>query len=270
MDYKVISLDNYSTGCRSNHFGDLDYREGHTKDIARYITEIPDVVFHLGEYARVAASLNEAATVWDFNITGTLGVLEFCRTNRCKLVYVGSSTKFSDGPDGEKTGRHLSPYTLSKAINSELVYDYARWYGLRYVIVYLHNVYGPRERSANDHGTLIETFRSKYIAGEPLEVRAPGTQRRYFTHVFDAVAGIILAAENGMGDGYQICSRDYFSVLDVAGMFGGKIQMLPPRNANRMSAFCDNSKIGALGWRQTYFLEEYVQSIKKKPTMQGR
>ncbi|MCA9365685.1 NAD-dependent epimerase/dehydratase family protein, partial [Candidatus Kaiserbacteria bacterium] len=86
---KVISLDNYFTGLRENHVAGVDYREGHTKDIAKHISEKPDVIFHLGEYSRIAPSLNEPDVVWDLNIAGTLSVLEWCRAVGGKLVYAG-------------------------------------------------------------------------------------------------------------------------------------------------------------------------------------
>ena len=37
--YKVISLDNYFTGSKDNHVPGVEYREGHTKDIAKHIPE---------------------------------------------------------------------------------------------------------------------------------------------------------------------------------------------------------------------------------------
>jgi UDP-glucose 4-epimerase len=76
---RVISLDNYSNGSPENHIAGAEYREGHTKDIARHVPETPDLVYHLGEYARVTPSFDDVATVYDFNIAGTFGVVEFCR-----------------------------------------------------------------------------------------------------------------------------------------------------------------------------------------------
>jgi UDP-glucose 4-epimerase len=46
---RVISLDNYFTGRRENHVAGVDYRVGHTRDIAAAIPETPDLLFHLGE-----------------------------------------------------------------------------------------------------------------------------------------------------------------------------------------------------------------------------
>jgi UDP-glucose 4-epimerase len=63
----------------------VEYREGHTKDIQKYISETPDLIYHLGEYSRVEISLKEPALVWDLNKDGTFGVLEFWRTKPSKL-----------------------------------------------------------------------------------------------------------------------------------------------------------------------------------------
>ena len=57
----------------------VDYREGHTRDIAALVPEQPDLVFHLGEYSRVEASLAEPDVVWDLNVQGTFHVLEYWR-----------------------------------------------------------------------------------------------------------------------------------------------------------------------------------------------
>jgi UDP-glucose 4-epimerase len=256
--HRVISLDNYSTGSKDNHVDGVDYRDGHTKDIATHITESPDLIYHLGEYARVEKSFEDVALVWDLNMTGTFGVLEFWRTNTCKLVYAGSSTKFSDNG----MGRNLSPYTWTKAANTELVSNYGAWFNLPYAITYFYNVYGPRER-AGAFGTLIEIFKQKYQKGEPLPVVKPGTQRRNFTHVDDIVDGLILVGEKGEGDEFGLGHPKDYSVMDVARLFGGEIALVPERAGNRMSSSVDASKAVALGWSAKRSVEEYIATAAR-------
>src|SRR5882672_10422253 len=81
---RVISLDNYFNGSAHNHVAGAEYREGHTKDIERLIPETPDVVYHLGEYARIAPSFDDVRTVFDMNMLGTFAVAEFCRVRKVK------------------------------------------------------------------------------------------------------------------------------------------------------------------------------------------
>jgi UDP-glucose 4-epimerase len=257
LGHKVISLDNYFTGTRDNHVEGVEYREGHTKDIAQLIPETPNLVYHLGEYSRVEVSFSEPNVVWDLNIAGTFAVVEFCRTKNAKLIYAGSSTKFADGG----MGRDQSPYAWTKATNTELVRNYGAWYNLSFAITYFYNVYGPRERSGK-YGTVIEIFRQQLAEGKSITVVAPGTQKRNFTHVDDIVDGLVLVGEKGVGDEFGLGSPESFSVLDVAHMFGGEVIMLPERPGNRMVAQLDATKSQALGWKATRTLQTYVDSLK--------
>ncbi len=256
--HRVISLDNYFTGSRDNHVVGVDYREGHTKDIEQHIPETPDLIYHLGEYSRVEVSLKEPHIVWDLNKQGTFGVLEFWRKRGGKLVYAGSSTKFGDGG----LGRDQSPYAWTKASNTELVKNYSIWYKLLYAITYFYNVYGPRERPAHQYGTVIETFRQKHLRNEPLTVVAPGTQKRNFTHVDDIVDGLILVGEKGEGDEFGLGAEESYSVIDVAHLFGGNIEMLPERQGNRMDAALDITRATALGWSPKKKLADYIDEIR--------
>jgi len=262
--HRVISLDNYFTGSKDNHVEGVEYREGHTKDIEQHIPERPDIIYHLGEYSRVLKSLEEPELVWDMNVTGTLGVLEFWRKHTCKLVYAGSSTKMAPIREDGVRGSDLAPYTWGKSALCELVNDYGRWYELPYAITYFYNVYGPRERSRESYGTLIETFRQNYLQGKLHEVASPGTQTRAFTHVGDTVLGIVLAGEKGQGDGFSIGANEVYSLLDVAKMFGGEIVMTPQTKSTRSSGAEDTLKIEALGWRQEHKLKEYIEEAKKQ------
>lgn len=256
--HRVISLDNYFTGSRENHIKGVEYREGHTKDTLRLIPETPDMVYHLGEYSRVEKSLEEPAIVWDLNIAGTFGILEFWRAKKPKLIYAGSSTKFAEGVRGQDQ----SPYAWTKAMNTELVRNYGAWYGLPFAVTYFYNVYGRGER-AGAYGTVIEIFRQKNLQGEPLPVVAPGTQKRNFTHIDDIVDGLIAVGEKGEGDGFGLGSHEAYSILEIARMFGGTITMLPERKGNRMGAVLNTSKSRALGWSARKSLRDYILESKK-------
>lgn len=257
--YRVISLDNYFTGTPENHIEGVEYRAGHTKDIEALVPETPDLVFHLGEYARTEKSFEDIELVWDLNKSGTFAVLEFCRRKDCKVVYAGSSTKFAD--NGE--GRDQSPYAWTKATNTELVQNYAEWFGLKYAITYFYNVYGPREMSG-PYGTLVRIFTELHRNGQPLTITAPGTQTRNFTHVEDIVNGLILVGEKGQGDGYGIGADVSHSVLEVAHMFGGEHIMMPERKGNRLTSGVENTRTKALGWQSKHTLTAWVSKVKEE------
>jgi UDP-glucose 4-epimerase len=261
--YKIVSLDNYSTGKKENHIAGAKYIKGNTKEIEKLISVKPDLVFHLGEYSRVEKSFDDIKMVWNSNKDGTFAVLEFCRKHNIKIIYAGSSTKFADGG----LGRDQSPYAWTKASNTELVQNYGQWFGLPYAITYFYNVYGPREISTGPYATLIAIFKEQFKSGKSLTVVSPGTQMRNFTHVDDIVNGLILAGEKGSGDNYGLGSTKSFSILDVAKMFNSKIKMLPERKGNRMNSFIDISRSEKeLGWQSkkdiSEYIKEFVDSVK--------
>lgn len=263
--HRVISLDNYFTGSEQNHVPGVEYRRGHTKDIAELVPEAVDRIFHLGEYARVAPSLTEPDVVFDLNICGTFGVLEYWRARGGKLIYAGSSTKFTPENDAGVTGADRAPYNFFKAQNSELVHNYGRWYDLQYSIAYFYNVYGPRERAGQfdgTYGTVVETFRQCKLRGEPGIINGDGTQTRAFTHVLDTVEALARIADAGERDEYAISSDDVYSLNELADLFGIEKQHAPATKSSRSFGADDTSKLQALGWQQQHWLTEYANTMQ--------
>jgi UDP-glucose 4-epimerase len=254
---RVVSLDNYFTGSVDNHLPGAEYVEGNTADIATLIEGVPDLVFHLGEYGRIAPSFEDIELVWDFNIRGTFAVAEFCRARKVKLVYAASSTKFAIEGDG----RHQSPYAFSKATNVDLITDFGRWYGLEHSICYFYNAFGPREQGQGQYATLIATFEQAYLAGDPLPVVRPGTQRRNFTYVGDLARGIIAVGDQGKGDGYTLANPKAFSILEIAEAFGGPIEMVDGRPGRTESGEAPDKARDELGWTTTVDVLDYISAF---------
>ena len=258
LNNEVYSLDNYFTGSEDNHVANVSYIKGDTVDIAKLVTFTPDMVYHLGEYSRVEQSFDDIETVWRYNKDGIFAVLEFVRKAGCKILYAGSSTKFGDGG----MGRTASPYAWTKATNTELVMNYGNWFNVPYAITYFYNVYGRREISTGKYATLIALLTEKMKHKEPLTIVKPGTQKRNFTHIDDIIDGLVLVGENGYGDEFGIGSPESFSILEVAELFGGKIEMLPERKGNRMTADVVTDKTQALGWSPKRTLKDYIETLK--------
>ncbi len=256
---QVVSLDNYFTGSEQNHVPSVSYISGNTTQVEQLIDFAPDYIYHLGEYSRVEQSFEDIEKVWAYNKQGIFSVLQFCRKTGAKLIYAGSSTKFGDGG----LGRCQSPYAWTKATNTELVESYGNWFNLSYAIVYFYNVYGRREIATGKYATLIALFTEKMKRGEVLTIVSPGSQKRNFTHVDDIVDGLILVGENGYGDEFGIGSPEAFSILDVANLFGGQVEMLPERKGNRMTADVITDKTRALGWMPKRVLTDYIDNLRE-------
>jgi UDP-glucose 4-epimerase len=260
-DNRVISLDNYFNGREENHIAGAEYRRGDTTDIDALIPERPDIVYHLGEYARITPSFEDVRRVFDSNMMGTCAVVEFCRTRRVgKLVYAASSTKFAIEGDG----RHQNPYSFTKATNVDLIVDYGRWYNLPYAICYFYNGFGPRERGDGKYATVIAIFERRYLKGEPLTVVAPGTQKRAFTYVKDLARGIILTGEKGSGDHYALGTTKSYSILQIAQAFGGPIEIVEGYPGRDESSNDPTKAREELGWEPTVDVMDYIRDFVRK------
>ena len=190
-----------------------------------------------------------------------VSLLQFWQSSGSKLIYSGSSTKFSN--NGE--GRHLFPYTAAKSLNTELLFVFAKWYELPFSIVYFYNVYGGCELRDGKYSTVIGKFKELASKGATkLPITPLGTQCRNFTHIDDITDGILLAAEYGAGDGYGIGADESYSIIDVCNVFGCEPEFQRASPANRMNSDVHTDKIKELGWTQKHSLKAHITTFWTK------
>jgi len=260
---KIFILDNYSASTKKNHILNkrVVYLNGHTKNILN-IKQLKkpnfDLVFHLAEFSRIVQSFKYFDSCWDSNVLGTKKVIEFALSKNAKFVYSASSSKF-----GNKKNEFLSPYAWTKAKNVELVKCYKEWYGLKYVIAYFYNVYGPNQIKNHHMSAVIGIFEEQYLNNKSLTVVAPGNQKRDFTHVNDIVEGFTKAGFNKVNQEYQLASGKLYSVLQVAKMFKHKLKIIPKRPGERFSSQRDNldKSKKELNFKPKYSLSNYISSF---------
>jgi len=220
-----------------------------------------DLVFHFGEYSRIATSFADVDVVMKSNLYGTSKVLEAARKWGARLVYSASSSKF--GNDGRD--EHLSPYAWSKAKMVELLKNYREWYGLEYEICYFFNVYGPYQIMAGDYATVVGIFERQWKNCEPLTVVSPGTQTRDFTHVADVVRGVRMSAEKALNGEWHFRSGKDYSIVELAELFGGSAgwNLIPERRGERFRSEQVGSRTGELlGWSPAQSLEDWISWVK--------
>ena len=186
-NYKIISIDGYSSGSKTNHIKDkrVKYLKGKTVNISKLIKSPKNIkaVFHFGEFARIYQSFLKMNECIDSNSVGSNSVFNFCLKNKIKLIY--SATSASLGNSGND--KNLSPYAFSKSKNLELLENLKKWFNFKYEIIYFYNVYGPHQICKGQMSTVIGIFEEHYKRGKPLPVVKPGTQSRRFTHIDDTI-----------------------------------------------------------------------------------
>lgn len=214
------------------------------------IEPVYDIIYHLGEYARVESSFSDIEEVVFSNLRGTPNVIDFARKCKAKLIYTATSSEFCS------EGDMLTPYTWSKVRNRDLIKAYGEWFELDYAIAYLYNVYGMDE----SHNTVVGKFKKLYRQGCPLRINGDGKARRNFTHISDTVAGLMLVGEAGYGDGWGIGHDKSWSIQELAGMFAHPVKYLSSPKGNRKSSnVLLTKKIKELGWEAKIKLDEHIE-----------
>ena len=232
--YKVLSIDNYSSGNKKNHIENkrVIYIRSNTKNISKVLNHVKKkihTVFHFGEFARIYQSFIKMNECIESNSIGTHSVFNFCMTNKIKLIY--SATSATLGNQGED--KNLSPYAFTKAKNLEMLENLKTWFNFKFEIIYFYNVYGPKQINLGNMATVIGIFEDQSKNNIPLTVVKPGTQSRRFTHVKDTVETCYYAWKKNKCKHYSISSKKSFSIIDVARMFGNSIKFLPARSGER-------------------------------------
>ena len=235
--YKIISIDNYSSGSTKNHIKDIrvryikDSTSNISKTLNKYKSKI-HTIFHFGEFSRIYQSFLKMNECIMSNSIGTHAVFNFCLSNKIKLVY--SATSATIGNKGKD--KNLSPYAFTKAKNLEMLENLKNWFNFKYEILYFYNVYGPKQISLGPMATVIGIFENQYLTNKTLTVVKPGNQSRRFTHINDTVDACFYAWKKNKCRHYSISSKVSHRIIDVAKFFGKKIKYLPHRAGERYAS----------------------------------
>ena len=242
-NYKLISLDDYSSGNKLNHIKNsrLKYIRGKTSNIADLINNPKEikVIFHFGEFARIYQSFLKMNECIESNSVGSNAVFNFCLKYNIKLIY--SATSASLGNNGND--KNLSPYAFTKSKNLELLENLKKWFNFKYEVIYFYNVYGPHQICKGQMSTVIGIFEDHYKRGKPLPVVKPGTQTRRFTHIDDTINMCYLAWKKNLCRHYSIANKKSYSILNVAKMFNSKIKFLAKRPGERYASAIINKNL---------------------------
>ena len=235
-NYKIISIDNYTSGTKLNHVKSsrVRYLRGDTMNISKLIKKPNQIetIFHFGEFARIYQSFLKMDQCIFSNSVGSNAIFNFCLKNKIKLIY--SATSASLGNTGKD--KDLSPYAFTKAKNLELLENLKKWFNFKYEVIYFYNVYGPNQICKGEMSTVIGVFEEQYKKKKPLSVVMPGTQSRRFTHINDTIKICFLAWKKDLCRHYSITSKKSYSILEVAKMFNSKIKFLPKRPGERYAS----------------------------------
>lgn len=207
----VVGLDNFSTGHRANlsdalsaqwqHAQNFSLIEGDIRDAGtcRRACAGVDYVLHHAALASVPRSISEPAENHAVNVDGFVNMLMAAKdASVSRFVYASSSAVYGDTvtqPQVEaRTGKPLSPYAASKAINETYAVAFEMAYQLRTVGLRYFNIFGPRQDPEGAYAAVIPRWISNLLLDLPCVIYGDGETTRDFCHVANVVQANLLAA----------------------------------------------------------------------------
>lgn len=282
-DHQIDVLDNLSTGFKENsqnyklHICDLSNKEQVHKILKENKYEM---VMHFASSINVGESYDHPMKYYENNVINTLNLLE-CMIDLKILNFIFSSTAAVYGePESipikeEQNLSPINPYGKTKSVVENILSDYDKSYGLKYISLRYFNACGAHidgtigERH-NPETHLIPLIlqtasgrRNNFkIYGDDYKTK-DGTCVRDYIHVMDIAEAHLLSSEKLIqtqsSDIYNIGNKQGYSVREIIDMVEEITQIKIPykisekRKGDPAELIADNSKITEkLNWRARY------------------
>ena len=282
-DHQIDVLDNLSTGFKENsqnyklHICDLSNK----KQVHKILKENKyEMVMHFASSINVGESYDHPMKYYENNVINTLNLLE-CMIDLKILNFIFSSTAAVYGePESipikeEQNLSPINPYGKTKSVVENILSDYDKSYGLKYISLRYFNACGAHidgtigERH-NPETHLIPLIlqtasgrRNNFkIYGDDYKTK-DGTCVRDYIHVMDIAEAHLLSLEKLIqtqnSDIYNIGNKQGYSVREIIDMIEEITQIKIPykisekRKGDPAELIADNSKITEkLNWRARY------------------
>lgn len=226
---RLTLFDNFSSGRESHfqhHSGDRRLRviRGDAGDL-RALTDAVrghDLVIHLASNPDIARAVTEPEIDFYQGTLLTHNVVEAMRrTGAGRLIYASGSGVY--GERGETLLREdsgplqpVSTYGASKLAGEALIASYCAMFGLTACVFRFANVVGARQT----HGVGFDFLQRLRRDCSRLRILGDGRQSKSYVHVWDVVAGVLLANER-VRSGFQVwnvATDDAVTVTEIAVM----------------------------------------------------
>jgi UDP-glucuronate 4-epimerase len=234
--------------------GDVRFYQCDIRDRSRVFEIVsenrPEMIVHLAARAGVRPSLEQPLLYVDVNVSGTMVLLEACRSLGVpKFLFASSSSIYgiADRVPFTEDSLHLpiSPYAATKLAGEQLCYTYSHLYGLKVVCLRFFTVYGPRQRP----DLAIRKFTEMITRNESIPVFGDGSSGRDYTYIDDIVQGLMAAMQLdssydvfNLGNAHPINLTTLIQTIETCLGKKASILRLPPQPGDVPITYADISK----------------------------
>jgi len=271
-NYKIVVLDNFSTGRKKNlsHLKKIKIVNCDISKKGNWEKEFVKAsgVFHLAALADVVPSINYPDKYYQSNVTGSFNVMQACRKyNIKKVIYSASSSCYGipkkyPTKENEKIDTHY-PYALTKYLGEQICLHWGKLYSINVISLRLFNVYGTRSRTSGTYGAMFGVFLAQKLGNKPYTVIGNGKQTRDFTYVTDVVQAMILSFKSNLkNEILNVGSGKTISVNTIVKLLRGKKIYIPKRPGEPDCTFANIKKIKKLlKWKSKIDIKEGVKKL---------
>ena len=199
-DHKIICLDNFFTGNKSNinHLLDNPNFELIEHDITKPINLQVDQIYNLACPASPIHYQHDPVKTIRTSVLGAINLLDLAKKTNAKILQASTSEVYGDPeihPQPESYKGSVNPigiracYDEGKRCAETLFMDYHREFGVNIKIIRIFNTYGPNMHP-ND-GRVVSNFIVQALKGNNITIYGQGEQTRSFCYVDDLINGMI-------------------------------------------------------------------------------
>lgn len=203
--YKIVGIDNFSTGKRNLLDKSVDFYEGSILD-EKLVNNIfkkhkPKYVFHFAALPSVEYSIKNPLETASVNTIGTVLLLQnAAKYGVRRFINSSSSSVYGDlqklpAKEDSISNSFLSPYALQKYTSEQFCKIFSKVYSLDTVSLRYFSVFGPSQYGDNPYATVISAWlQSLYFPSKNKAfIEGDGNQTRDFCFVDNVVQANILA-----------------------------------------------------------------------------
>ena len=276
---EILIFDNCLTGKKENldftgNFKFINDDFGSESSLYKIEKFDPDLCFHLAAQSSVVVSVENPSLDFEHNILQPIKLIQVLLRSSCKkLVFTSSGGTIFGEPfviptaEEDYADEPESPYGVAKKRLNELIKIMTKNSDLKYSILNLSNVYGPRQDPYGEAG-VVSIFANKYLNDEEPIIYGDGEQTRDYIYVKDVVSALIKASTIDENHFLNIGTGVETSVNELANsmksQFNSEINPIykPAREGELNRSVLNNTKaIKELDWKPEYNLDEGMKQV---------
>ncbi len=245
-DKDLYLVDNYRNNFINevNNVKNIDIR---SQEFFNYVLNVkPDVLIHLAAITSLPeCEINKTECI-DVNVTGTVNVLEACKTVGVQNIIFASTSAIYENNDATQNAfsedLSTSPrlfYSLSKKMAEEACISYRENYDLNVCILRFFNVVGPNQDILRKSPPLLNYLVREFINNRIPKVHSDGNQSRDYITVFDLnnLFSEIVKLEKFPKDTFNVASSKTINVNEMISLVKDQLKTnldVEYRNAEKL------------------------------------